>query len=78
MNLVEDILDIVSEYMVIGQEPGILGSERMSAIAEKRSVEDLAAANISIAGGTFVLPDLKEMFGSEHDPDCHIVAKVGR
>ena len=59
------------------QTPEILESELMSAVAVKKSAKNLEAAQISLAGGKFDLPDLKEILGNEHDPDCYIVAKVG-
>lgn len=77
MNLIEAILDMISEYIVTGQKTEILESELMSAVAEKKSAENLEATQISLAGGTFDLPDMKEILGNEHDPDCYIVAKVG-
>ena len=68
---------MISEYIVPEQTPEILESELMSAVAVKKSAKNLEAAQISLAGGKFDLPDLKEILGNEYDPDCYIVAKVG-
>ena len=77
MNVLNNILDMLSDYLVVGQDAQVLTSESMSALVMKIDVKDLAGANVSIAGGSFVLPaEVKDMFASLEDPNCYITAKV--
>lgn len=76
MKVVDDSLDTLSEFLVVGQGQVILESESMSAIAKKLNVEDLATANIFINGGSFVLPSMEDILRSWQNPDCYVLAKV--
>ena len=77
MNVVNNILDTLSAYLVKGQDPNALVSERMSATTMKMNVEDLAASNVSISGGSFLLPAMDDILGNRTDSDCYVLAKVG-
>ena len=76
MKVLDDILDTLSDYLATGQEPQVLRSERMSALVMKMSIDDLAGSNISIVGGSFVLPDMRSVMESWDDPNCYLIAKV--
>lgn len=76
MTLLDDILDMIVEYQVTGQEPLVLQSERMAALVMKADTKDLAGSSVSIGGGSFVLPSTEKVAGTLEDKDCFIVAKV--
>ena len=76
MKVLDDVLDTLSGYLVTGQEPQVLTSERMSALVMKMDVEDLSGFNVSIVGGSFVLPNMKEVSGGWDDPHCYVLGKV--
>ena len=76
MKILDDILDVIVEFQVPGEEPQLLEGERMTALVSKVDTERLVGSSFSIGEGSFALPSSKGIVNILQDENCYIVAKV--
>ncbi|XP_022800006.1 polycystin-1-like [Stylophora pistillata] len=75
MKILDDILDVIVEFQVPGEEPQLLEGERMTALVSKVDTERLVGSSFSIGEGSFALPSSKGIVNILQDENCYIVAK---